>query len=57
MALRFGGLFLVEYFAMDLFRSESVKFLGCVATCMEDASIDRFGAHSKSIATGGFGRA
>jgi len=31
--------------------------LGCVAMCMEDGSIHRFGAHSTIIATGGFGRA
>jgi succinate dehydrogenase/fumarate reductase flavoprotein subunit len=42
---------------MGLIRSEDGKFLGCVAVCMEDDSIHRFGAHSTFIATGGFGRA
>ena len=42
---------------MDLIRSESGKFLGCVAMCMEDFSIHRLDARSTIIATGGFGRA
>merc|ERR1719217_152920 len=57
MALKFDCLFFVEYFAMDLIMSEDGKCLGCLAMCMEDGSIHRFGAHSTIIATGGFGRA
>eukprot|EP00913_Durusdinium_trenchii_P021531 g20233.t1 len=57
MALKFDCLFFVEYFAMDLIMSDDGKCLGCVAMCMEDGSIHRFGAHSTIIATGGFGRA
>eukprot|EP00913_Durusdinium_trenchii_P019412 g18250.t1 len=56
-ALKFDCLFFVEYFAMDLIMSDDGKCLGCVAMCMEDGSIHRFGAHSTIIATGGFGRA
>ncbi len=36
--------------------SQDGKCLGCVAMCMEDGPIHRFGAHSTIIATGGFGR-
>lgn len=57
MALKFDCLFFVEYFAMDLIMSDDGKCLGCVAMCMEDGSIHRFGAHSTIVATGGFGRA
>jgi succinate dehydrogenase (ubiquinone) flavoprotein subunit len=57
MALKFDCLFFVEYFAMDLIMSDDGKCLGCIAMCMEDGSIHRFGAHSTVIATGGFGRA
>merc|ERR1712203_707536 len=57
MALKFDCLFFVEYFAMDLIMSDDGKCLGCIAMCMEDGSIHRFGAHSTIIATGGFGRA
>merc|ERR1712061_601329 len=46
-----------EYFALDLIMSDDGKCLGCIAMCMEDGSIHRFGAHSTIIATGGFGRA
>lgn len=57
MALKFDCLFFVEYFAMDLIMGEDGSCLGCIAMCMEDGSIHRFGAHSTIIATGGFGRA
>lgn len=57
MALKFDCLFLVEYFALDLIMSADCRCLGCVARYMEDGSIHRFGAHSRIIATGGFGRA
>merc|ERR1711971_631585 len=57
MALKYDCLFFVEYFAMDLIMSEDGKCIGCIAMCMEDGSIHRFGAHSTIIATGGFGRA
>merc|ERR1719352_1150865 len=57
MSLKFDCLFFVEYFAMDLIMSDDGKCLGCVAICMEDGSIHRFGAHSTIIATGGYGRA
>merc|ERR1712050_519981 len=57
MALKFDCLFFVEYFAMDLIMSDDGKCIGCLAMCMEDGSIHRFGAHSTIIATGGFGRA
>lgn len=57
MALKFDCLFFAEYFAMDLIMSDDGKCLGCVAMCMEDGSIHRFGAHSTIVATGGFGRA
>merc|ERR1712113_903174 len=56
MALKFDCLFFVEYFAMDLIMSDDGKCLGCIAMCMEDGSIHRFGAHSTIIASGGFGR-
>merc|ERR1739845_56699 len=56
-ALKYDCLFFVEYFAMDLLMSDDGACLGCIAMCMEDGSIHRFGAHSTIIATGGFGRA
>jgi len=56
MALKFDCLFFVEYFAMDLIMSDDGKCLGCIAMCMEDGSLHRFGAHSTILATGGFGR-
>merc|ERR1719331_720992 len=36
---------------------DNTQCLGCIAMCMEDGSIHRFGAHSTILATGGFGRA
>merc|ERR1719158_1241217 len=57
MALKYDCLFFVEYFALDLIMSDDGKCLGCIAICMEDGSIHRFGAHSTIIATGGYGRA
>lgn len=58
MALKYDCLFFVEYFALDLIMSEDgKKCLGCLAMCMEDGSLHRFGAHSTILATGGFGRA
>merc|ERR1711868_44121 len=41
----------------DLIMDDEGKCVGCIAMCMEDGSIHRFGAHSTVIATGGFGRA
>ena len=41
---------------MDLIMSQDGKCLGCVAMCMEDGPIHRFGAHSTIIGAGGFGR-
>merc|ERR1711881_775902 len=41
----------------DLIMSDDGKCLGCIAMCMEDGSMHRFGAHSTIIATGGYGRA
>jgi len=57
MALKYDCLFFVEYFALDLIMSDDGRCLGCIAICMEDGSLHRFGAHSTVIATGGFGRA
>ena len=57
MALKFDCLFFVEYLALDLTMSDNSKGVGCIALCMEDGSVHRFGAHSTIIATGGFGRA
>jgi len=58
MALKYDCLFFVEYFALDLIMNEDgTKCLGCIAVCMEDGSIHRFGAHATILATGGFGRA
>jgi len=57
MALKYDCLFFVEYFALDLIMSEDGRCLGCLAMCMEDGSIHRFGAHSTILATGGYGRA
>merc|ERR1712013_208809 len=57
MALKYDCLFFVEYFALDLIMSDDGKCIGCIAMCMEDGSIHRFGAHSTIVATGGFGRA
>merc|ERR1739845_322173 len=56
-ALKYDCLFFVEYFALDLIMTDDGECLGCIAMCMEDGSIHRFGAHSTIIATGGFGRA
>jgi len=57
MALKFDCLFFVEYFALDLIMSDDGRCLGCLAICLEDGSLHRFGAHSTTVATGGFGRA
>merc|ERR1712064_230496 len=56
MALRYDCLFFVEYFALDLIMDDEGRCLGCIAMCMEDGSIHRFGAHSTILATGGYGR-
>merc|ERR1712179_840139 len=56
MALKFDCLFFVEYFALDLIMSDDGRCLGCLAMCMEDGSLHRFGAHSTILATGGYGR-
>lgn len=57
MSLKYDCLFFVEYFALDLIMSDDGKCIGCIAMCMEDGSLHRFGAHSTIIATGGYGRA
>merc|ERR1712048_649334 len=58
MALKYDCLFFVEYFALDLIMSDDgTECLGCIAVCMEDGSLHRFGAHATILATGGFGRA
>merc|ERR1711871_1441397 len=57
MALKYDCLFFVEYFALDLLMTDDGQCIGCIAICMEDGSLHRFGAHSTVIATGGFGRA
>merc|ERR1711881_41220 len=57
MSLKYDCLFFVEYFALDLIMTDDGKCIGCIAICMEDGSIHRFGAHSTIIATGGYGRA
>ena len=56
MALKFDCWIFVVYLATDLIMSEDGKGPGCIAMCMEDGSIHRFGALSTIIATGGFGR-
>merc|ERR1711871_459383 len=56
MALKYDCLFFVEYFALDLLMTDDGQCIGCIAICMEDGSLHRFGAHSTVIATGGFGR-
>merc|ERR1711868_86082 len=40
----------------DLIMDDEGKCVGCLAMCMEDGSLHRFGAHSTILATGGFGR-
>merc|ERR1740133_442138 len=57
MSLKYDCLFFVGYFALDLIMSDDGRCLGCIAICMEDGSLHRFGAHSTVVATGGFGRA
>merc|ERR1711871_1680286 len=57
MALKYDCLFFVEYFALDLLMTDDGQCIGCIAICMEDGSLHRFGAHSTVIATGGYGRA
>jgi succinate dehydrogenase (ubiquinone) flavoprotein subunit len=56
MALKYDCLFFVEYFALDLLFNEAGDCIGCIALCMEDGSIHRFGAHHTVLATGGYGR-
>merc|ERR1712110_405529 len=36
---------------------DGTECLGCIAICMEDGSLHRFGAHATILATGGYGRA
>ncbi|CAD7932681.1 unnamed protein product [Amoebophrya sp. A25] len=57
MSLKHDCLFFVEYFALDLIQDETGRVVGCLAICMEDGSLHRFGSHATVLATGGFGRA
>jgi len=57
MALKHDCLFFVEYFALDLLMDSEGKCIGCLALCLEDGTLHRFGAHQTVLATGGFGRA
>jgi succinate dehydrogenase/fumarate reductase flavoprotein subunit len=41
---------------MNLIMSQDGECLACVAMCIVDGPIHRFGAHSTIIGTGGFGR-
>merc|ERR1719238_1426319 len=57
MSLKYDCLFFIEYFAMDLIMNDAGECTGCIALCMEDGTLHRFGAHQTIIATGGYGRA
>merc|ERR1719267_86065 len=57
MSLKHDCLFFIEYFAMDLIMNDQGECVGCIALCMEDGTLHRFGAHQTIIATGGYGRA
>jgi len=56
MALKHDCLFFVEYFGIDLLFDDDGRCIGLLAMCMEDGSLHRFGAHSITLAAGGFGR-
>lgn len=43
MALKHDCLFFVEYFALDLIQDDEGKVVGCLAMCMEDGSLHRYG--------------
>merc|ERR1719267_460168 len=57
MSLKHDCLFFIEYFAVDLIMNDKGECVGCIALCMEDGTLHRFGAHQTIIATGGYGRA
>ena len=49
--------FFIEYFAIDLIMTDSGKFVGVVALCMETGELHRFHSSQTILATGGYGRA
>ena len=56
-SLKHNAEFYIEYFAIDLIRSEDGVIQGCTAWKLDDGTIHRFNAKMVVLATGGYGRA
>ncbi|MCT4656207.1 MAG: succinate dehydrogenase flavoprotein subunit [Cohaesibacter sp.] len=56
-SLRNNAEFYIEYFAIDLLKSEDGEIQGVVAWNLDDGTIHRFNAKMTVLATGGYGRA
>ena len=56
MVLRYDYLFFVEYFTLDLTMEDEERCLKCMAMCVEDSFIHRFGAQSTILVTDRYGR-
>jgi succinate dehydrogenase / fumarate reductase flavoprotein subunit len=56
-SLKNNAEFYIEYFAIDLIKSEDGVIQGCTAWKLDDGTIHRFNAKMVVLATGGYGRA
>jgi len=56
-SLKNNAEFYIEYFAIDLIRTEDGVIQGCTAWKLDDGTIHRFNAKMVVLATGGYGRA
>ncbi|MDG1210878.1 MAG: succinate dehydrogenase flavoprotein subunit [Paracoccaceae bacterium] len=55
-SLKNNAEFYIEYFAIDLIKSEDGVIQGCTAWKLDDGTIHRFNAKMVVLATGGYGR-
>src|SRR6188472_3272646 len=56
-SLKHNAQFFIEYFAIDLIRSEDGVVQGVLAWKLDDGTLHRFNAKMTVLATGGYGRA
>ncbi len=56
-SLKNNAEFYIEYFAIDLIKSEDGVIQGCTAWKLDDGTMHRFNAKMVVLATGGYGRA
>ncbi len=56
-SLKNNAEFYIEYFAIDLIRTEDGVIQGCTAWKLDDGTMHRFNAKMVVLATGGYGRA